>query len=155
MHFGLALELPDIDLWDIDSLDTHLDSLDTNIPSKYLVCLQSVFKICLRGIFKTCLQCVFKTSLQDVLKTCLQDVFSVTIFRLTRSLQDVLQDVFKTSSRRSGRRKIVTLTTCSRRLQDQQIFAGMILQQLNQLLKEQSAGINIIQNQEIKSQFYI
>ena len=28
---------------------------------------------------------------------CLQDIFSVTIFRLPRRLQDVLQDVFKTS----------------------------------------------------------
>ena len=40
----------------------------------------------------------------------------------SRCLQDVfarrLQDVFKTSSRRLGRRKNVTLKTCWRRLQD-------------------------------------
>ena len=31
--------------------------------------------------------------LQDVFKTCLQDAFSVTIFRLPRRLEDVLEDV--------------------------------------------------------------
>ena len=53
--------------------------------------------------------------LQDMssrrLQTCLQDVFSVTIFRLPRRLCETL-------SRRLGRRKIVTLRTCWRRLQD-------------------------------------
>ena len=28
MHFGLALELSDIDLWNIDLLDRHIDLLD-------------------------------------------------------------------------------------------------------------------------------
>ena len=28
MHSGFALELPDIGLWNIDLLDTHLDLLD-------------------------------------------------------------------------------------------------------------------------------
>ena len=28
MHFGFALELSDIDLWNIDLLDTYLDLLD-------------------------------------------------------------------------------------------------------------------------------
>ena len=58
--------------------------------------------------------------LLDMSSRRLQDVFSVTIFRLPRRLQDVLQDVFKTSSRRLcktslrrlRRRKIVTLKTC-------------------------------------------
>ena len=39
-------------------------------------------------------------SLQDMSLRRLQDVLSVTIFRLSRRLQDTLQDVFKTSSRR-------------------------------------------------------
>ena len=60
--------------------------------------------------------------LQDMSSRRLEDVFSVTIFRLPRRLQDVLQEVFKTSSkrlcktssRRLGRRKIVTLKTCWR-----------------------------------------
>ena len=44
--------------------------------------------------------------LEDVFKTCLQDV-----------LQLCLQDIFKTSSRRLGRQKNVTLKTSSRRPQ--------------------------------------
>ena len=56
----------------------------------------------------------------------LQDVFSITIFCLSRRLENVLQirleDVLKASRktfwRRLGRRKIVLLKTCSRRLDD-------------------------------------
>ena len=36
MHFRFALDSSDIDLLNIDLLDTHLDMLDTNIPSKHL-----------------------------------------------------------------------------------------------------------------------
>ena len=32
MHFGFALDSSDIDLLNIDLLDTHLDLLDTDIP---------------------------------------------------------------------------------------------------------------------------
>ena len=39
MHFGFALELSDIDLWNTDWVDTHLDFLSrdkyTDIPNKY------------------------------------------------------------------------------------------------------------------------
>ena len=53
---------------------------------------------------------------------CLQDVFSVTILRLPRRLEDVLQrhlkNVLKTLSRRLGRRKNVTLKTSWRHLED-------------------------------------
>ena len=52
----------------------------------------------------------------------LQHVFSVTISRLPRRLEDVLQrhfaDVLKTPWRRLRRRKIVTLKTSWRRLDD-------------------------------------
>ena len=41
MHFGFALDLSDIDLWNIDMLDTYLFLLDTDIPSKYFACLQT------------------------------------------------------------------------------------------------------------------
>ena len=58
MHFGFALELPDIDLRNIDLLDKHLDLLDTDIPIKYFVCLHNVFKTCLQDLFNN----VFKTS---------------------------------------------------------------------------------------------
>ena len=90
MHFGFALELSNVDLLNIDLLDTHLDLLDTGIPSIFLF---------------------FIMSSRHVFKTCLQDVFSVTTFRFPRLLQDVLQDVFKTSSRHLCK-------TSSRRLQD-------------------------------------
>ena len=56
--------------------------------------------------------------LQDMFSGCLQDVFSATIFCLPRLIQDVLLDVFRTSSRCLGRRKIVVLKTSWRRLQD-------------------------------------
>ena len=62
MHFGLALELSNVDLLNIDLLDTHLDLLDTDIPSKYFAFLHNVFKTCLQDVFKTCLQDVFKTN---------------------------------------------------------------------------------------------
>ena len=53
MHFGFALELSNVDLLNIDLLDTHLDLLDTDIPSKYFVCLHNVFKTSSRHVFKT------------------------------------------------------------------------------------------------------
>ena len=62
MHFGFALELWDIDLWNIDMLDTHLDLLDTNVPSKYFVSFHSVFKTSSRYAFQTSWRQVFKTS---------------------------------------------------------------------------------------------
>ena len=42
MHFGFALVSRDVDLGNIDLLDTHLDLLDTDIPSKSFVSLQYV-----------------------------------------------------------------------------------------------------------------
>ena len=56
MHFRFALNLSDMHLLDIDLLDqryTHLDLLDTDIPSKYFICLQDVLKISSRHVFKT------------------------------------------------------------------------------------------------------
>ena len=79
MQFGFALELSDIDLWSIDLLHTHLDLLDTDIPSKYFVSLHSVFKTSSRYVFKTCL------------KDVLEDVKLLWWRRV--------EDVFKTSSR--------------------------------------------------------
>ena len=46
MLFWFALDLSDIDLWNIDLLGTHLDLLYTDIPSKHFVCLQDNFKTC-------------------------------------------------------------------------------------------------------------
>ena len=70
MHFEFALELSDIDLWNIDLLDTHLDLSDTDIPSKYNVC-----------------SIMSSRRLEDMSSRHLQDVSS-------RRLQDMLYDIF-------------------------------------------------------------
>ena len=44
MYFGFALDSSDVDLWNIDWLDTHLDLLDADIPSKHFFCLQEALK---------------------------------------------------------------------------------------------------------------
>ena len=93
MYFEFALELSDIDLWIIDLSDTRLDLLETDIPVKVLFCLHNVFNISSRHVFKTSSTDVFKTCLQDMSSRRLKDVFSVTIFRLPRRLQDMLEDV--------------------------------------------------------------
>ena len=124
MHFGFALDLSYIDLLNIDLLHeryTHLDLLDTDIPSKHFVCLLNVLKTSSRHVFKTSSRYVFKTSSRHVFKTSSR--------RLARCLLDVfatgLQNVLKTFLRRVGRLKIVTLKTYWRRLEDQQTFAGV------------------------------
>ena len=53
MRFGSALDSSDIDMLNIDLLDTYLDLLDTDIPSKKLVCFQDSFKTYLPDVFKT------------------------------------------------------------------------------------------------------
>ena len=106
MHFGFALDSSDIGLLNIDLLDTHLDLLDTDIPSKQFVCPQDVFKTSSRHDFKTSSRHVFKTSSRHVFKTS------------WRRLKRNNLSSSKTSSRRLGRQKIVTLKTCWRRLQD-------------------------------------
>ena len=50
MHFGFAIDSSDIDLCDINLLDTDLDFSDTDIPCKYYVCVQDVLKICIQDI---------------------------------------------------------------------------------------------------------
>ena len=62
MHFGFALELSNVDLLNIDLLDTNLDLLDTDIPSKYFACLHIVFKTSSRHVFKTYSKRLCKTS---------------------------------------------------------------------------------------------
>ena len=58
---------------------------------------------------------------------CLEDVFSVTIFCVRRCLLDILWDVFKTSSRGFGNKKLYFLKMSSRRLKGQQMFTGKLL----------------------------
>ena len=110
-------ELSDIDLWNIDFLVTHLDLLDTDIPSKYFVFLHSVFKTSSRYVFKTSSNHVFKKSSRRLQRnnssssktSCkissrrLQDVLEDVKLLRWRRVEDVfkicLEDVLKTSSR--------------------------------------------------------
>ena len=88
MHFGFAIDLSDIDLWNIDLLDTPLDLLDIDITSKNFVCLPDVFKTSSRR-------------LQDMSSRCLQDMSSRHLQRNNflssktswRRLEDVLEGV--------------------------------------------------------------
>ena len=84
MRFGLALELSNVDLLNIDLLDTHLDLLDTDIPSKYFACLHNVFKTSSRRLQRN--NFLSSKTSSKRLARCLQDVFA-------RHLQDVLEDV--------------------------------------------------------------
>ena len=72
-------------LWNIDLLDTHLDLLETDIPSKYFLYLHNVFKTSSKYISRH-LQDMSSRRLQDTSSRRLQDVSSVTIFRLPRRL---------------------------------------------------------------------
>ena len=69
MHFGFALVSRDVDLGNIDLLDTHLDLLDTDIPSKHFVYLQDDFKWSSRHVFRMSPRHVFQTSSRHVFKT--------------------------------------------------------------------------------------
>ena len=122
--FGLALVSSDIGLGNIDFLDTHLVCEIQISPIKLLFLYKTSWRR-LQDMSSKRLQDRSSKCLQDMSSRRLQDVFSVTIFHLSRRL-------WKTSSRRLGRRKIIMLKTCwrrlqdmfSRRLQDQQMFAG-------------------------------
>ena len=107
MHFGFALELSDIDLWNTDLLDTHLGLLNPEISIQ--ISPVSILFVSIKSL--RCLQDMSSRHLQDMSSRRLQDVFSVTVFRLPRCLQDVLPDVFKRSLKN-------LFKTSSRRLQD-------------------------------------
>ena len=125
VHFGFSLVLSDIDLQNIGLLDTHLDLLDTNIPSNLFVSLQDILKTSSRHLFKTSSIHVFKTSSRHVFKT-LSRRFQRNNFSSskTSSLQKYAKngypkDVLKTFWRH-------VFKTSSRRLEDQQLFAGKV-----------------------------
>ena len=86
MHFGFALDLSNIDL--LDQSYTHLDLLDTDIPSKV------VMKSC--EISSRRLKKVFARRLQDVLKTS------------WKTKNCYAEDVLKTPSRRLQDQKMFT-----------------------------------------------
>ena len=92
MHFGFALELSNVDLLNIDLLDTHLDLIDTDIPSKYFACLHNVFKTSSKHVFKTPSRHFLKASSTRLQRN------NFTFFKTSsRRLARYLQDVFKTS----------------------------------------------------------
>ena len=64
----------------------------------------------------------------------LEDVFSATIFCLPRPLEDAFKTSCKISLRRLERRKIVTVKTCLRRLQD---VLRDVLRRLEDVLKDE------------------
>ena len=49
---GFALDSSDADFWNIDLLDTSLDLLDSDMPSKLFFCLQYVLKTSSRHVLK-------------------------------------------------------------------------------------------------------
>ena len=53
MHLGFALDLSDVDTWDIDLSDTDLGLLDADILSKHFVGLQGTSWRRLQYVFKT------------------------------------------------------------------------------------------------------
>ena len=112
MHFGFALDSPDIDLLNIDLSDTHLYLLDTVIPSKHFACLQDLLKTSSRHVFKASsrrIQCSNFSSSKRSSR------------RLARYLQDVSKTSWKTKNCYAGD----LLKTSSRRLEDQQMFGGV------------------------------
>ena len=118
MHFGFALDLSDLVLWNIDLLDPHLDLLETDILSKDFVCLQDVLETS---------QNMSSRRLQHMYWRCLQHNNFPSYKKSWRTLKDVLRDAFNTSSRRLGRRKIAARKTCRRRVENQQMFAGKLV----------------------------
>ena len=71
-----------------------------------------------KDVLKTSWRHALKTSWRHVLKTSWRPVLKTSWRPLEYGLQRRLQDAFKTSSRRYGRRKIVTLKTSWWRLED-------------------------------------
>ena len=101
MHFGFTLNSSDIDLWNIDLLDEHLDLVDKITPLNILFVSKT---------FCRHLQDMSSRRLQDMPWRCLQDVFKTSSRRLQRNNFS--------SSKTSWKRKIVSLKTYWRRLQD-------------------------------------
>ena len=81
MHFGFALDSPDIDLWNIDLLDTYLDLWDKVFPVSILFVSKTSSRL---------VQDMSSRRLQDMSSRCLQDMFSRRVQDMsTRRLEDV------------------------------------------------------------------
>ena len=102
MHFGFALGLSNVDFLNIDFLDTHLDLLNTDIPSKYFACLHNLFKTSWRHVFKTSsrlLQLKSFSFWKIVTSYVLEDVKLLRWRRIKDVFKTCLEDVLKTFSR--------------------------------------------------------
>ena len=112
MHFRFALDLPDIYLWNIDLLDTHLDCWMQMSPVNILFFsitssrrLQEISSrhrqhMSLRGlqyVSSKLLQGVFKTSSRHLFKTSSGHDFKRSSGRIQDMSSKLLQDVFKTN----------------------------------------------------------
>ena len=91
MHFGFALELSDIDLWNTDVLDTHLGLLNPKISTQ--ISPVSILFVSIKSL----------RGLQDMSSRRLQDVLEDVKLLRWRRVEDVFktcfEDVLKTSSR--------------------------------------------------------
>ena len=103
MHFGFGLDLSDRDLLNVNLLDQRYTHLDLLVSKTSWRRFQDMSSRRLQDMSSRRLQDMSSRRLQDMSSRLFEDVFSVTIFRLPRRL---------------GRRKIVKLKTCWRRLQD-------------------------------------
>ena len=118
LNFGvrIVLELSNIDLQNIDLLHTHLDLLDTDVPSKHFVYLHNFFKTSSRHVFKTSLirfqRNSFSSSKASLrrLARCLQDVLEVVKFLCLRRVEDV----FKTNKCLLGSHLILGLRSLAK-----------------------------------------
>ena len=132
MHFGFILDSWKIDLWDIDLLDTDVDllvgygqiqifpvsiSIYCETSSRHLQSNNFLSSKMSSGHLQDVLQDVIKASsrlLQDVFARRLQDVLKMS----WKTYNCYTEVKLKTSSRQD-------LKTSSRRLEEQQIFAGL------------------------------
>ena len=122
MHFGFALNSSDIELWNKDFLDTHLDLLDTDIPNKHCVCLQDVFKTSRGHVFKTSSRHVFKTSSRHLFKTSSRRL-QQNNFSSSKTSSKHLEDVFEEDEKLLRWRRVGDVVkTCWRRQQDNEYF---------------------------------
>ena len=127
MYFWFALDSPNADLWNIDLLDTYLDLLDADNPSKNFVCLQYVLKTSSRHVIMSWRRLQrknfssFKTSSRR-----LQDVLENKKLLRWRRLQDVLkaypEDVFKTSWRQTKCLLVISVSNKSKCVSNKSMF---------------------------------
>ena len=102
MYIGLTLDALDIDLWDIVLLETDLNLLDTDIPSKYFVYSKGVLNTSSSHVLKPSSRRLqgnnfssSKTSSRHFTR-CFQDVFKTWSWKIKKMLQwKRVGDVFK------------------------------------------------------------